>query len=100
MRCPTGYPRSLVVLVNFRLSCIRLQLHHKLITQFLPAVESLMLDEQIRAHAQRLPDALVESAEDIPSTLHKMITEDETVAYIMVYYASHGTSYYVYVITL
>ncbi|XP_067933614.1 negative elongation factor B-like isoform X2 [Watersipora subatra] len=66
------------------------KLSHKLITQFLPAIESLMVDEQIRSHSQRLPDAVVESAEDIPSTLHKTITDNETAAYIMVYYASHA----------
>lgn len=49
-----------------------------------------MVDEQIRTYSQRLPDSLVESAADIPSPLHSMITENETAAYVMVYYASHG----------
>ena len=63
-----------------------------MLTQFLPAIESLMLDEQIRSHTLKLPDSFVESAEDIPSSLHNMITDNETAAYIMVYYASHGMS--------
>ena len=63
----------------------------KLVTQFLPDIESLMVDEQIRAMTQRLPDGMAESAEDIPTSLHNIIAESETAAYIMTYYASHGT---------
>ena len=49
-----------------------------------------MLDEQIRSHTHKLPDSVVEAAEDIPSSLHNLITDNETAAYIMTYYASHG----------
>lgn len=62
----------------------------KLVTQFLPDIEMLMVDEQIRSLTQKLPDSLVESAEDIPASLHNMVAEYETAAYIISYYASHG----------
>lgn len=71
---------------------IILQVNVKLMTQFLPDIESLIMDEQIRSLTQKLPDGIAESAEDIPTSLHNMIAESEAAAYIMTYYASHGMS--------
>ena len=59
-------------------------------TQFLPEVQSLVMDEQLRSLTSKLPDMSMESAEDVPTSIHKAIMDSECAAYIMVYFSSHG----------
>lgn len=51
-----------------------------------------MVDEQIRSLNAKLLDGNIEAAEEIPTTLHSVIVDSEPAAYIMVYFASHGTN--------
>ena len=59
-------------------------------TQFLADIELLMVDEHIRSAMSKLPDALVEQAEELSPSLFSIITESDVAANVMVYYAIHG----------